>query len=375
MVVTYKCPNCGSSMEFDGESGKLVCDNCGTQLTVEEYAVRRSGGDEGEDREAAARAAEEEKAFESHSLGEDSYTRAEQTAGETIQVQIFRCPSCGAELMTDEHTVATICSYCGNPGLILDRVSGVQSPKAVLPFRITKEQAVERFLKWTRNGLLTPSDFTSKNTLEKITGMYVPYWLYDYRINVDMKARATRSHVTRRGDMEYTYTDHYQVYRSVDTEFEKIPVDASKRMDDKVMESLEPYDYQDLKEFEMGYLSGYVADKYDAGSEELQDRAKARAREAAIGVTRSTIGGYHTVQVMDQRVHIQEKQVDYVMMPVWVLNYRYQEKDYSFMLNGQTGKLHGKLPISKGKMAKWFGIISGVSFAAIMVISLVGGLF
>lgn len=347
MVVTYKCPGCGAAMEFDGESGKLTCGSCGTQLTVEEY--------------------------NNLPLGEDTYTQADHGESTTIQVQIFKCPSCGAELMTDEHTVATICSYCGNPGLISDRMVGVHSPKAVLPFRITKEQAVERFLKWTRHGLLTPNDFTSKNTLEKITGMYVPYWLYDYRIRVDMTAQATRSHTTRRGDMEYTYTDHYQVYRQVDTEFEKIPVDASDRMDDQVMECLEPYDYQEMKDFEMGYLSGYVADKYSAGSDTFQERAKTRAREAAIGVARSTIGGYHTVQVINQRAEIHEKNVDYVMLPVWVLNYRYQGKDYAFTLNGQTGKLHGKLPISKGKMAKWFGIISGISFAVILGLSLLGG--
>ena len=174
--------------------------------------------------------------------------------------------------------------------------------------------------------------------------------------------------------MEYTYTDHYQVYRQVDTEFEKIPVDASQRMEDQIMECLEPYDYQELKEFEMGYLSGFVADKYDATSEQLQGRAKERARDAAVGVTRSTISGYHTVQVVDQSVHIQEKQVDYVMLPVWILNYRYQGKNYTFTLNGQTGKLHGKLPISKAKMAKWFGIISAASFAVIMAFSLIGGL-
>ena len=124
----------------------------------------------------------------------------------------------------------------------------------------------------------------------------------------------------------------------------------------------------------MGYLSGYVADKYSAGSDDLQGRAKNRAREAAIGVTRSTIGGYQTVNVTDQRVNIRENKVEYVMLPVWVLNYRYQGKDYTFTLNGQTGKLHGKLPISKGKMAKWFGIISGVAFVAIMAFSLIGGL-
>lgn len=365
MVVTYKCPNCGAAMEFDGQSGKLSCDSCGTQMTVEEY--ERLQGNPGEE-------GTEDGEEDETPLGEDSYIASEEDETATVRMQMYHCPSCGAELMTDEHTAAVICSFCGNPGLIADRMSGVRQPKAVLPFRITKEQAVERFLKWTKHGLLTPSDFTSQNTLEKITGMYVPYWLYDYHVNVAMRARATRSRTTRRGDTEYTYTDHYSVYRSVDTDFEKIPVDASERMDDKVMESLEPYDYSGLKEFDMAYLSGYLAEKYNFSSDELQGRARNRAREAAVGITRSTIDSYQTVNVVDQRVQIREKRVDYVMLPVWVLNYRYNGQNYAFTLNGQTGRLNGRLPISTGKVFKWFGIISGISFTAAMAISLIGGL-
>lgn len=369
MVVTYKCPNCGAAMEFDGQSGKLSCASCGTQLTPEELAALKA------EEPAAAESEGEEGVPEDESpLGEDTYTSMEQEEEVTVQVQLYHCPSCGAELMTDEHTAAVVCSFCGNPGLIADRMSGVRRPKSVLPFRITREQAVERFLQWTKHGLLTPTDFTSKNTLDKITGMYVPYWLYDYHVSVDMRARATRIHTTRRGDMEYTYTDHYRVYRNVDMDFDRIPVDASERMDDQVMASLEPFHYNELKDFDMAYLSGYLAEKYNFSSDKLQGQAKNRAREAALGITRSTIDHYHTVNIVDQRVRFRERNVDYVMLPVWVLNYHYKGKDYAFTLNGQTGKLNGQLPISKAKAGKWFGIISGISFAGLMAISLIGGL-
>ena len=125
MVVTYKCPNCGAAMEFDGESGKLACASCGTRLTVEEYkdtqqATSSAGAMSEEDPEQAQEGSAEEFDFDGMDLGEDTYTQAEHGEEPTIQVQIFKCPSCGAELMTDEHTVATVCAYCGNPG-ILDR--------------------------------------------------------------------------------------------------------------------------------------------------------------------------------------------------------------------------------------------------------------
>jgi DNA-directed RNA polymerase subunit RPC12/RpoP len=338
-------------MAYDGKSGKLSCEHCGTLLTVEEYErVRKQ-------------------------MAEDGYQEKE-TAGrdDTMAMRIYHCPSCGAELMTDENTTALICTFCGNPGLIADRMSGVQRPKFVLPFCITKEQAVERFRKWTRHGLLTPSDFTSQQTIEKITGMYVPYWLYDYHVNVNLQARATRTRAMRRGDTEYIYTDHFAVFRNMEVEFDRVPADASKGMDDGVMESIEPYQYQELKPFEMGYLSGYLAEKYNMPSHELEGRVKERVKAAAVGMTRNTINQYETVNVTDAQVSFQEKKVEYAMLPVWVLNYRYRDKNYSFTLNGQTGKINGQLPISGGKVVMWFGIVTAASFVISMAVTIIGGL-
>ena len=163
MVITYKCPNCGGAMEFDGQSGKLHCSQCGTEMTVEEMeklSADSQGDTEGQDTD---------QSWEENPLGEDCYHRAEADEEEqTVNMQVYHCPNCGAELMTDENTAAVICSFCGSPGLIADRMSGVRRPKAVLPFKITRDEAVKRFLKWTKHGLLTPKEFTSKNTLEKI---------------------------------------------------------------------------------------------------------------------------------------------------------------------------------------------------------------
>lgn len=350
VVITYKCPNCGAAMAFDGKTGKLSCGSCGTLLTVEEY--EKSHGMDG-------------------SGGQDQEDWAD---GDTISMHMYHCPSCGAELMADENTAALICTFCGNPGLISDRMSGVAKPKLVLPFRITKEQAVERFLKWTRHGLLTPGDFTSEQTIEKITGMYVPYWLYNYHVTVNLQAKATKTRVMRHGDTEYIYTDHYAVHRSMDTDFERVPADASRRMEDAVMESIEPYHYQDLKDFDMGYLSGYLAEKYNMPSSELEGRVQERIGAAAAGMARNTINQYETVNVVDQQVSFRRKNVEYAMLPVWVLNYRYRGKNYSFTLNGQTGKINGHLPISSGKAVMWFGLITAASFVVSMAVTIVGGL-
>ena len=333
-------------MVFDAEQEKLRCENCDSVMSFDEY-------------EAKAEVEEE-------------FIPRQQETVEKGDFKAYRCPSCGAEMLTDEHTTAAICSFCGSPGLMEDRLAGQARPTEVIPFKITRNQAVERFLKWTKKGLLTPKDFTSAQTLEKISGIYVPYWLYDYDTEVVLRAHCTRiGSVRRKGDKEYTDIHHYDVYRDVECDYKGIPADASEKMNDNLMDTLEPYQYQDLKTFEMPYLAGYLSEKYNYTSSELQGRAKNKVRGFAFSEAQNTIKGYASVQILDRRIRIGEKKAEYVLLPVWLLNYRYQNKNYQFALNGQTGKLVGNLPISKGKVAAWFGGLAGGLF---VLLTLVGGL-
>ena len=197
-----------------------------------------------------------------------------------------------------------------------DRLSGQLKPTFVLPFKITREDAVDRFRAWTRGNILTPRGFSSSSTLEKITGIYVPFWLYDYNTNVHLDAHCTRIRTSRSGDYEYTYTDHFDVSRDLNVEYDKIPADASEKMNDK-------------------------------------------------------ISGYSSVNVINQRLHIRELKENYVLLPVWMLNYRYKGTNYQFAINGQTGKQVGTLPVSGGRAASLFGAVSAAAF---VLLTIIGGL-
>jgi predicted RNA-binding Zn-ribbon protein involved in translation (DUF1610 family) len=345
MVITYQCPNCGSSMTYRAEDGKLHCTHCDTVKTVEEMEADRQ---------------EEEGA--SGESGSDA-------------MQVFRCPSCGAEILTDEYTMASVCSFCGSPDLIRERMEGEQRPEWIIPFTISRQEAENRFLKWTHNGFLTPRDFTSRPTLDKITGMYVPFWLYDLRAEARIAADCTNTFVTRFGDRETIHTRHFDVRRDVTAEYLRVPADASKKMDDTLMDQMEPFRYDQLRPFEMPYLSGYQAEKFNFPSEELYGRVRSRAEEYAGSSARETIQGYETVLVRDKQVSVTQERAAYALLPVWMLRYRYLGKDYSFTLNGNTGKVIGELPISRGKMIFWGLVIGAAAFAALSLGSiLIGGL-
>lgn len=346
MVRSYSCPGCGAVMEFDAEKQKMVCSHCGTACTVEEldnilqYDVER----------------------------QDEISGQFEDNGERGDFKEFKCPSCGADILTDENTSATFCSFCGRPNLIEDRLTGVDMPSVVIPFKIEKDSAKVKYLSWAKKGLLTPSGFYKDSTIQKISGIYVPFWLYNYNAKIDLTAECTKVRHETRGNYRYTYTDHYMVTRDVESNYERIPVDASEKMPDDMMDKLEPFSYQDMTKFEMPYLSGYYSEKYNYTADQMSERAEKRIREYILQTARDTIKGYSTVNIRHSNSRLHKIKAEYGLMPVWILNYRYKGKDYMFTLNGQTGKIVAEKPISKGKAVAWFGGLTTVIFTILMII-------
>lgn len=365
MVKNYKCPGCGASMVFKEGSDSMECPYCGRTVSIKEAQQEERSEPEKEEplREETGEQAAGEGA-KRREAGEADWEQEEH-------VRTFHCPNCGAEMMTDENTAATFCSFCGSPTLIEERLSGVLKPKYLIPFQIDKEKARDMFASWTKKGIFTPRAFSSASALDKVTGMYVPYWLYDYEAYVDLDAAATRVHSTRRGDTEYTYTDHYRVHRAVSAAYEKVPEDASVQMPDDVMERLEPFHYDQIREFDMPYLTGFLAEKYNDDKEKMKSRAEERVRKFAVNETMGTIQGYATVSVVRQDVNLQQRNQDYAMLPVWILNYQYRKKPYMLMINGQTGKMIGKLPLDYMRVGIGYVLIAAVVFFLLTLLGMV----
>lgn len=338
MVIHYKCPNCGSDMVFDSESGKLSCHSCGRQDNIDDFS-------------------------------EDNI----ETSFEEDEAREYHCKNCGAVLITDGDTSATTCSFCGSGVVLLDRLSGKLAPKKLVPFTISKEEAQKAFRSWCKNGLITPKGFMTANRIKNITGMYVPFWLFDLNSNVQVDARGTKIRTYTRGDYIYTETKHYDIYRDINLDYLKIPVDASEKMDDDLMDKLEPYDYKDLKEFKTPYLAGYIAEKYNYDEEEMLPRAKSRITNYINYYISSTISGYATVNYRDKQINTRKVQAYYTLLPVWMVYYDYKDKEYIFAMNGQTGKVVGTPPISNKKVLAWFSGIFMSSFIILKLISFIIG--
>lgn len=376
MVIHYKCPNCGADMAFDTKSGLLRCDSCGRTDSIEKMAGEKSTSSDGtitynideEDRKAAESSFEYDYADTDDKTETSTYNTFKQ--GEANE---YNCRNCGAVLITDSVTTATTCSFCGAGVVLGDRLSGSLAPELVIPFRISKEQAQEAFKKWCKRGLLTPKDFMNADRIKNITGLYVPFWLYDLNGRGEVEATCTKVRTYARGDYIYTETKYYHVYRKVDLNYLRVPCDASKKMDDNLMDKLEPYNYTNLKTFNMPYLAGYIAEKYDLTDNDLLPRAIKRVTSYVDSYIRSTINGYTTVNYHRKDISVRKKHAAYTLLPVWMVCYDYNKTEHIFAMNGQTGKIVGKPPLSAVKIIGWFTGISGGTFLVLRLLTLILG--
>lgn len=356
MVIQYKCPDCGADMAFDSKSGMLHCSSCGHEESIEQHNQHNENN-------------KEEPIHDENAFSEETKYA---TFGEEEAKQ-YQCNNCGAVLITGADTSATTCSFCGAPMILGDRLSGELAPAKVIPFKINKEEAQAAFKKWCHNGLLTPRGFMTADRIKSITGIYVPFWVYDINAQGEASANCTKVHSYVQGDYNVTETRHYHVYRKVDVNYDKIPCDASEKMDDTLMDKLEPYHYDDLKTFKAPYLAGYIAEKYNYTDKELFSRIKQRSTDYVHDYVRDTIHGYSSVQIQNEQYHIRQRNADYTLLPVWMICYDYQKAEHTFAMNGQTGKVVGKPPLSVGKIAAWFGGITGSVFLLLRIITLLAG--
>ena len=351
--VNYKCPGCSAPLNYTpGGGDRIKCEYCESEYSVEEleafYAEQEASAAEAQDK---INKKVEKKEAEMQASGE------QWGAEEIAMLKAMVCSSCGAEIVCDNNTVATECVYCGNTVMVPERYENQLRPDKVIPFLKTKEDAKKAFAEFHQGKWLLPDNFASQARVEAIQGMYVPYWLFDETVEADGEFSATKSRYYTDGDYDVTETDHYKVLRSGTMSFHNVPVDGSVKMDDTWMESIEPFDYSKMVPFTTTYLAGYLADKYDVESEKALPKAEMRIRESAEGVLQDTVTGYDSCSTSELSVYRTACTTQYAMAPVWILTTRYQDKPYTFVMNGQTGKLVGRLPVDEGK-AKKYGVLA-----------------
>lgn len=371
-ITNYQCPACTGPLHYSGSTGRLECEYCGSSFDVAEieklYAEK--------DAAAAAAMEKEQTAAEESQDQADVQPRWEDSGSEddvpddsafstdwgadAEKMRAYSCPSCGAELLCEETTAATSCPYCGNPTIVPGKFAGAMRPELVLPFKLDKQSAIRALKQHYRGNPFLPRVFSEENHIEEIKGVYVPFWLFDETVTGDARFAARRMRVRREGDYEVTSIDHFAVRRSGTASFSRIPADGSKKMPDDYMDSLEPYDYGELKEFSTAYLPGYLADQYDVSAKDCAARADRRCVASTEALLEQDVMGYSSINLVEMQSKVQHGAVHYALLPVWLLNTKWNGKNYLYAMNGQTGKFVGELPVSKKRVWAATGLLTAL---------------
>ncbi len=355
-TVQYKCPSCGAELTFDPSHQNFSCAYCGSSFSEAEMQKIYQEM--------------EQQAAQTADASADTLKSEKDEAAFEEGTRLYTCQNCGAQIIAEAETSATFCYYCHTPVVLAGRLSGEFCPAWVLPFALTKEDALQKFHEWCKKRRFLPSDFVSEKQLEKMTGVYVPFWLTNCDSHTVVSGIGKKVHSWTSGDYRITETREFAVERAGVIPFRGVPADGSKKIDDDLMNAIEPFPYKNMKKFTMKYLSGFMAQKYDDTYEEVTPRVEARIKDSSIAFMQDQIRGYSSVTLTNRDAVMRNIQHDYVLLPVWFMNYHYKGKDYDFAMNGQTGAQAGTPPLSWAKALGFSGLLG----AAAAILILIGGL-
>lgn len=334
--MTESCPSCGAPLFYNPELQVSECRRCGGFYFPEEIAA------------AEKRAESLNSNYDSVEADEDSDISPEYIE-EFIDSQIYSCSQCGAEIIVNSTEASTFCVFCGCPSMIFSRISKTRKPQYIIPFQISKEEALGSIREKMKRSFFAPKAVRQIKP-DDIHGIYIPYWLTD----IDYEGIANVEYY--RKPFEYYFGKSVEASKVIRTcknavcSFKQITTDASYTLPNSFTQRLEPYDLKQLRPFDKDYLAGFHSDianiSYAEGKEDALERAEQMFDEEMVKALKSF---YANISVTSKVGHYQILNCESAMLPAWFITFKYEGLNYTLAVNGQTGKVNGALPISYKK--------------------------
>lgn len=338
-VVTFKCPACGAYLEYDPSLRSLTCPYCGYQVKPDELP------------DAGA--------------AETSAETAPETDPQT-GLRAYHCKTCGAQAVTGETTAATSCYYCHSPIVLTDRLTEEFRPDGVIPFTISRAEAEQKFEQYLRKKHFVDRRFFSAEQREQISGVYYPYWITDVKGDASFDGEGRQINVVNTAKETITTTRIYEVKREGRVSLRGIIRQALSANDRKLSDGIHPYTLEDMAAFDTSYLSGFLAEKRDVEHAMIRDDVLKEAQGHADKLIKSS-GRHYDRLTGTTNFHPEDVAARYCLLPTWVLTYRGDKPGttFYFMMNGQTGKTCGRLPIRWSKLLGVAAVVGAVVAGAL----------
>lgn len=313
MIQNKRCSNCGGNLKFNPKTQQMHCEQCNSYQNIKE-----------------------DKKINNNEKSKE--------------LEICRCPSCGAQIITSDTSISTFCIYCKNTNIQTNKLKDEFHPHGIIPFQATKEDAIKAFEALQEGQSLVPQDFLTKENIKEIRGIYIPFWLLDINVKGKMKAKTKITKMSNTASASYTENiKNFQNTREGEIGYKLVPIDGSTHFDDDIMQSIEPFDYKDLKPYSSDYLAGFLSEIYDVKSDEALKIANKRIEKSAYEIFRKSLLSSTPTEIKVEEFKFTSTKVNekFVLLPVYLLNVKYKNKIYTFAMNGQTKKMIGNLPSSK----------------------------
>ncbi len=336
----YKCPSCGGTMEFNAKSQNLKCPFCDTEMALDEYQNMA-----------------DQKAANNVDIKAGAQ-RLEDPEAEVGAAAKYVCNSCGGEITPSFTSASTKCPFCDAPIVLTDKIKDQMVPDLMIPFKLDKKDVKNTYINFVNKCHFVPSDFKSSAHVDSIKPTYVPFWLYSCKTDAELTISGEIVTRSRAGNVEKIKHDVYELYRHVQMDFENVPADGSKDMDDALMDSLEPFNLDEAQNYNSAYLSGYGALLYDVGAEDNTGRVRKRMENSVVDTVFSTLRDYEHKEVKQARYTYSNNVIKYALFPVWIQETSWNNKSYVFAMNGQTGKFVGSVPVDYTKVGISWGLFT-----------------
>lgn len=313
--MIYRCPGCGSALTYDPIKQGMHCKYCDKTYSLSEL---------------------------------DQEVEKDDVFKGGMDVYVYSCTSCGAELMVNRNEASTFCAYCGQPTVVFNRVSSEAKPDYCIPFSITGEYAVSLIREKLRKGLFVPDEIKNVE-VDKLRGIYIPFWLHDIKIREKANISGTKGSGKTRRKVYF--------YRDAEATYNRITCDGSQKLNDELSQRLEPYEMEGLKRFEPKYLSGFYADRFDVSEEDTRSVALERATGFLEEDILENVGSCSSKKIEEKNVKYEFTRHQYALFPAWFMTFWYQSELYTILVNGQTGKVVGNVPVCKKKLLRFVSLL------------------
>ena len=333
------CPSCGATMQFDPATGGLFCPYCEYRAPVLESS---------------------DKVME-QDLSRAAHTESYEWGREQKQVI---CNSCGAEAIYDALEVANVCPFCGSNHVMEAQMDDSLPPNGVVPFIITAKTAGENFQKWLGKKWFAPSAAKKSAKPDAFTGMYMPYWTFDADTHCVYTGRyGIDKQYTDKDGKTQTKTDWYPTKGMYDKFIDDELVIGTARHSAEILKRIEPFDFGQVKPYNPQYLSGFAAERYSVGLDVALETGKKQMESKLKSDIRAKIRKEHHAdksEVNTLKVDYSNMTYKYIVLPLWASAFKFKNKTFQFMVNGQTGKVGGKAPVSALRVTIFIAAIVAV---------------